>query len=76
VSDIRVSALFLEKEDHVKISFRSKGDFAINAFAEQFFNGGGHNNAAGGESYTGLTDTIQRFEKLIAQYSDEINRLS
>ena len=75
VRDIRVTALFLEKTDHVKISFRSKGDFAINRFAREYFNGGGHNNAAGGKSDENLGDTIKRFETLIAQYSDEINRL-
>jgi phosphoesterase RecJ-like protein len=75
VSNIRVSALFIEREDHIKISFRSKGDFPINAFAAQFFNGGGHKNAAGGESYEPLTDTLKKFENLIEHYSDEINRL-
>jgi phosphoesterase RecJ-like protein len=75
ISDIRVAALFIEKDDHIKISFRSKGDFKINKFAQQFFNGGGHKNAAGGESHTDLTDTMMKFEELIGQYSDEINRL-
>ncbi len=75
VSNIRVSALFIEKEDQIKISFRSKGDFPINSLAAKFFNGGGHKNAAGGESYEGLAATIQKFEKLIGQYSDEINHI-
>jgi phosphoesterase RecJ-like protein len=75
VKNIRVSALFIEREDHVKISFRSKGDFPINAFAEKFFNGGGHKNAAGGESYEDLDDTLRKFENMIRQYSDEINAL-
>lgn len=76
VSNIRVSALFIERNDHIKISFRSKGNFPINALAEQFFNGGGHKNAAGGESYEDLAETIKKFENLIGQYSDEINRIS
>jgi len=75
IKDIRVTALFLEKKNHVKISFRSKGDFAINRFASKYFNGGGHNNAAGGESPDKLHDTIIRFESLIAEYTDEINAL-
>jgi phosphoesterase RecJ-like protein len=76
VSNIRVSALFIEKEDQIKISFRSKGDFPINSLAAKFFNGGGHKNAAGGESYEGLAATIQKFEKLIGQYSNEINHIT
>ena len=75
VSNIRVSALFIERKDHIKISFRSKGDFPINTLAAQFFNGGGHKNAAGGESYEDLAVTIKKFENLIGQYSDEINRI-
>lgn len=75
IRDIRVTALFLEKKNHVKISLRSKGDFPINRFASKYFNGGGHNNAAGGESNENLPDTIKRFESLIAEYSSEINSL-
>lgn len=76
IRDIRVTALFLEKKDHVKISFRSKGDFPVNRFAGKYFNGGGHHNAAGGESTESLGETLIRFENLIAQYSNEINRSS
>jgi phosphoesterase RecJ-like protein len=75
VKDIRVTALFLEKKNRVKISFRSKGKFSINHFARKYFNGGGHHNAAGGESLDSLEDTVRRFESLIAEYSDEINQL-
>ncbi len=75
VSGILVTALFIEKEDHIKISFRSKGSFPINSFATQFFNGGGHKNAAGGESYEDLAVTVKKFENLIEKYSDEINRI-
>ena len=75
VAGIRISVLFIEKEDHVKISFRSKGDFPINALAAKFFNGGGHENAAGGESYESLSETVKQFEDLIVQYSHEINVL-
>ncbi|MFC2111825.1 bifunctional oligoribonuclease/PAP phosphatase NrnA [Bacteroidota bacterium] len=76
IRGIRVTALFLEKKNHIKISFRSKGEFAINRFAGKYFNGGGHNNAAGGESAESLNDTIKKFESLIAEYSDEIKDLS
>jgi phosphoesterase RecJ-like protein len=75
IRDIRVTALFLEKKDHIKISFRSKGDFAINLFAEEFFNGGGHHNAAGGESGDPMEETLKKFERLISVYKDEINSL-
>ncbi len=75
IKDIRITALFLEKKNHVKISFRSKGDFPVNTFARKYFNGGGHPNAAGGESSESMEETLKRFEKLIARYSNEIKRL-
>jgi phosphoesterase RecJ-like protein len=70
IKGIRFSALFLEKKDHVKISFRSKGSFAANKFAEKHFNGGGHLNAAGGESYEGLNNTLKSFESILRNYKD------
>ncbi len=75
IRDIRVTALFLEKKNQIKISFRSKGDFSVNLFARKYFNGGGHRNAAGGESDDSLENTVSRFESLISEYSDEINKL-
>lgn len=73
IRGMRVTALFIEKEDHVKISFRSKGDFAINHFAEKYFKGGGHKNAAGGESDLSLDDTIKKFIDLIRKYEKELS---
>jgi len=73
VKGIRVTALFIEKNDHVKISFRSRGDFEINLFAEKYFNGGGHKNAAGGESDLSLDDSIKKFVDLIRKYEKELN---
>lgn len=69
IKGVKFSALFTEKEDHfVRISFRSKGDFPVNEFARMHFNGGGHKNAAGGESYENLADTIKKFKNLLATY--------
>jgi len=74
IRDIRVTALFLERKDHIKISFRSKGAFNINRIAK-YFSGGGHMNAAGGESTDSMEETITKFERLIKQHADEIMRL-
>jgi len=73
IKGIRFSALFIEKEDYVRISFRSKGDFAVNDFSRKYFNGGGHANASGGESYTSITETIKRFKELLPAYKDELS---
>lgn len=66
IDGVKMAVLFTEQADTLtKLSLRSKGDFAINDFANQFFNGGGHKNAAGGTYEGSLTNTIQYFlEKL------------
>lgn len=69
---IKIAALFSEREDGIKISFRSTVDVAINKFAASYFNGGGHKNAAGGKSELSLKDTIERFESLVESHQDEL----
>ena len=65
INDVAFAALFTEKDDLIKISFRSKGNFPANEFAVKYFNGGGHLNAAGGKSYKSLKTTIKNFEYVI-----------
>ncbi len=61
IKGIDFSTLITEREDNIKLSFRSKGDFSVSEFAEKYFNGGGHYNAAGGESNDSLENTIKHF---------------
>ena len=67
------AALFTEKDDRIKISFRSSGDFSVNDFAREYFNGGGHKNAAGGKSDLGLEETLEKFESILKNHSDELS---
>ncbi len=62
IKDVHYSVFMREDKDKIKISFRSQGDRPVNEYAHVFFNGGGHKNAAGGESYASLEETIQKFE--------------
>ena len=61
------------KEDHgeVKLSFRSTGDFAVNKFASDHFEGGGHKNASGGISYLSLEATIEKFKALAIGFKEK-----
>ncbi len=72
IKEVVFSAIFIEREGFIKISFRSKGSFDVNKFASQHFNGGGHVNASGGESYASLFETIDFFIKVVETYSDEL----
>ena len=68
------AAIFIEDEEQgiVKISFRSKGKFSVNQFARNYFNGGGHDNAAGGKSEQSMEDTIAQFKSLLPSYKQEL----
>lgn len=61
ISGIDISALFIEKDGYIKLSFRSKGSFSVNEFAEKYFGGGGHRNASGGDYYDTLDNTLVHF---------------
>lgn len=65
IKGIKVCALFNETENYIKISFRSKGKVDVNKFARNYFQGGGHMNAAGGKSVLSLKETEQRFIELV-----------
>lgn len=72
INNIVFSALFIEKDEYVKASFRSKGDFPANAFSGEHFNGGGHLNAAGGESKLTFRETIDLFTQLLPRYEHQL----
>lgn len=65
IKGIRFSALFTEGDGKIKVSFRSKGKFDVNTFARNYFNGGGHINAAGGRGDGSMEATLQRFLELV-----------
>ncbi len=68
IKGIDFTAFFTENKDEgiVKISFRSRGNFDVNKYAREHFNGGGHINAAGGRSDESLEATIQKFIATLA----------
>jgi phosphoesterase RecJ-like protein len=53
----------------VKISLRSVGDFPCNKFANEYFNGGGHKNASGGEFYGSMEDAVKVWEKGLKEFN-------
>ncbi|MDP1621600.1 MAG: DHH family phosphoesterase [Bacteroidales bacterium] len=68
IKDINLAALFMERDGIVKVSFRSKGSFAVNTLAAEYFNGGGHRNAAGANCSTTLEETILKFNQILPLY--------
>ncbi|SFC14317.1 phosphoesterase RecJ domain-containing protein [Flexibacter flexilis DSM 6793] len=72
IEGIVMGVLMIDRSEMVKISFRSVGDFSVNAFAREHFDGGGHKNAAGGKSHLSLDETEQKLLALLPQYREQL----
>jgi phosphoesterase RecJ-like protein len=70
IEGVEFSVFLREDTDKIKISFRSQGTFPANKVAADLFNGGGHLNAAGGESYLTLIETLKKLEEALPIYKD------
>lgn len=68
------AAIFIEDREQniIKISFRSKGTFSVNKFSRSHYNGGGHDNAAGGRSMVSMQETVANFCLLLENYKKEL----
>jgi phosphoesterase RecJ-like protein len=73
IDGIKFGAIVIDRDEERKWSFRSKGDFDVNQFARQHFNGGGHKNAAGGNTPDSLTETVQKFKKVLLDYKSALS---
>ena len=75
IENIKFAAIFIEnkKEDIIKISFRSKGNFDVNVFSRDNFNGGGHKNASGAVSKVSMSSTIINFKNALKNYKTQLN---
>ena len=74
IKNIKFAAIFIEhkQEGLIKISFRSIGDFNVNHFARNYFEGGGHNNAAGGKSNLSMKETVNQFITNLQSHKNEL----
>ncbi|MFD2873141.1 bifunctional oligoribonuclease/PAP phosphatase NrnA [Mucilaginibacter ximonensis] len=68
MASIRLAAFIVERKDQVKLSLRSKGDFPANEICKLYFSGGGHRNAAGGQSTASLQDVVNQFKTILPEY--------
>jgi phosphoesterase RecJ-like protein len=74
IKGVTISALFSEKEDHIRVSLRSSDDFSVNKFSKKYFNGAGHERAAGGKLYMSVEDVPEYFEKSLRAMLDKQKR--
>ena len=61
-----------EKPQLIWVSLRSVDDFPCNRMAEDFFNGGGHLNAAGGRINGTMEDAVETVKRAIIAYEDKL----
>ena len=58
------------EKDMIKVSLRSVGTFPCNEVAAEFFGGGGHLNASGGEFYGPMEEAVALFKQALVKYED------
>lgn len=61
---------FLREEvpGKINVSLRSVDDFPCNSVAAEFFAGGGHKNASGGEVYGTMEYAVERYRTALSKY--------
>lgn len=73
VKGVRLSCFLREEQPgKINVSLRSVDDFPCNAVAAEFFNGGGHKNASGGELYGTMEMAVERFKQALQKYKAEL----
>ena len=72
ISGMKLAALIIDRTEQVKLSLRSIGDFPCNEVCKEHFNGGGHRNAAGGNSNEPLPDVVKKFKALLPEYKTRL----
>ncbi len=69
IKGIEISGFFREGDDYIRVSLRSRTDkFSVNDFSRKYFNGGGHERAAGGRLYMPIGEVKEHFEKAMMEY--------
>ena len=67
---MKLSIFLREDTEHpcIRVSLRSVDDFPCNEMAAEFFGGGGHKNAAGGEVWGTMDDALAIVKKAVQEY--------
>lgn len=72
IKGIKLSVMISDRKDGIKLSFRSLGTFSVNELARKHFDGGGHRNAAGGQTQLTVEQTLQKFLTLLPEYQNQL----
>jgi phosphoesterase RecJ-like protein len=72
IEGIRMAAIIIDRGEERKCSFRSKGNVDVNTFARTYFNGGGHFNAAGGQTLESLEMAVEKFTNAMKENKENL----
>lgn len=70
---IKMSVLITERQEQIRLSFRSKGDFSVHELSNKHFKGGGHTNAAGGTLDCTVEEAVAKLKSVLPAYKDLLN---
>lgn len=73
IEGIKLAAIIIDRGEERKCSFRSKGGFDVNVFARKYFSGGGHKNAAGGQSREPLEKVVEEFVRAMKENNEQLS---
>ena len=74
IAKVRMSIFAREESGEVRISIRSKRGTSANRCAKLFFNGGGHENAAGGKLHMPISEVAEYIERHTHIYMTEYEK--
>jgi bifunctional oligoribonuclease and PAP phosphatase NrnA len=74
IKGIRLAVLISDRKENIKLSMRSLGSFSVNEMARAHFEGGGHRNAAGGQTTLTLDQTVEKFLSVLPLYKEQLNK--
>lgn len=72
IKNVQFTAFFTERDNRIRVSFRSKGLIDVNLFARKYYNGGGHHNAAGAFFNGTIKEAIAHFEEAAKECQDQL----
>jgi bifunctional oligoribonuclease and PAP phosphatase NrnA len=72
IKGVKLSVLISDRKENIKLSLRSLGNFSVNEMARAHFEGGGHRNAAGGQTTLTLEQTVKKFLDILPLYKEQL----
>lgn len=72
VEGVVMAAILIDRNEEIRMSFRSIGNFSVRDLASTHFDGGGHRNAAGGRSRLSLAETEKKLLSIVPLYQQQL----